>query len=196
MFYKSEVTATDIADIICRANGLSLTQHSTAHNRCRYMAKRALLKNGRKIDARGTFAFPLIEVYRAAIYADLMAIGLDVRSIEAVLEAATRTQGHESEASPSRRGDGFIRSEGGLRDAIRGVAAGERWSLRLRVVQPGHSNSERVDAEFVWDDAQKPSDPTSVDAILGRAPQRLAVHLDLVALFSPLLTIVGKPDAN
>lgn len=85
-------------------------------------------------DDRGTTIFETIEVYKARIFTLLYRAGHDVKLFREVSRAMTD---HDSfDPAPSQSISGGYRSEGGLRDSIRGIAAGERWFLTLRLQAP------------------------------------------------------------
>lgn len=185
-----EYTATEIAEKICDAQKLTLGDNTALHNRLKYIAKRGVLKNGRAIDGRGTLAFGKLELFRAAIFVELIGLAMDVRALDAVTaNAATRFDA----SAPSQRVPGGRQSRGGLIDAIRGVAAGEQWFLKLWRVNPGILEPEHIKAAFVRDkeDGKEPWDSAKVDLVHQRQPSRAHVTVDLTALFGPIIGLVG-----
>ncbi len=193
MLKKDRFTATEIAEVLCRADDLVLEDHATTHNRLRYLAKRDMLPGGVSVDARGTKAFPTIAVYRAAIYAELMALAMDTRALEAVVTAA-ELKGSRPFA-PSQAVEGGFVDRGGLLNAIRGVAAGEDWTLTIAQKMPGMGNSALLEARFEWDGAaQSKAENARIDAILGSKPGRTRVTVELAPLFLNVIAQVGMPD--
>lgn len=193
MNYIPKVTVTEIADLICQAQGLRLKDHLSLHNRIRYLAKKGFLQDGVRIDDRGTLAFPLLEVYRAAIFADALALCLDGSALKAIQEAAPRFG--DTQPSPSMRIGGGVHSRGGLKDAIRGVDAGEPWNLSLRVQQPGHSTAERLIAEFVYGgDTTAAEIDARANRIFGRKPSRAFAAFVLADIFASIIPLVGVPE--
>lgn len=188
-------TASQMHDVYCKASGLEAQQHPSLLNRFRYMAKRGLLADGGNIDERGTYAFPKIEVYRAAIYTELAGIAMDMRAFASITEAAARRHPNGLRVSPSMKRRGGYYSRGGLLDAIHGVAQGENWSLIIEAKLPGLNAQGGMTADFIWDDGESSPDTSEeVDTILGRKRSRTRVTVDLYSLFRPLIEIVGLPD--
>jgi len=158
------------------------------------MAKRGLLSEGSVVDQRGTYAFPKVEVYRAVLYMELAGLTMDLRAFAPIGEAAAREFSGKSAAPPSLRFDGGIRSCGGLKDAINGVAQDERWFLTVELQQPGFVENGRLNAEFHFED-QTPSEREQIEAneILGRSSSRAKVVVDLKILFAPIIASIGVP---
>lgn len=179
-------TATEISNILCEADGLGPEDHRITHERVRHLAKRGFLREGEKLDDRGMKAFPEIEVFHAAVLCDLLSIDMGAPVLRKVTEAADAQLLRAPEDwAPSQKADGVSRSYGGLIDARRGVAAGERWGLAIRQEQPGRSVSAQVNAAFGWLDAPQ-GDGDAIAAILGRKPNRLRVLLKLNDLFQAI----------
>ena len=180
-------TVTEIADLICRADGLTLSDHGRAHHQVTNAVRRGLLKDGETIDRRGTVAFPLLEVYRARIIKAFADLSIDMVFVRDALERAALSGSlsfDEAERPERMRTEGGWYSRGPLVDAIEGVAAGEAWELRLRLRAPGLGGGQsRVDARFVWlDRPEKTTD--RVEALKG--PVQAEVRLDLTNLFRGL----------
>jgi len=190
---KTHYTATEIAGVICQSERLTLQDHTDIHNRVRYIAKQGHLSDGERIDARGTLAFAPLEVYRAAIYCEFMALGLDIRSLRHVVSAATRRHDHSNTKPPSQKVEGGWLSFGGLRDSIIGVRAGEKWLLILQLQMPGHADGGGLVADFVWEEAQDLALEERVRAITGRAATRVWATLDLTRLYNGILPQVELP---
>lgn len=180
-------TLTEISQILCEADGLvDRKDRKITHERVRHLAKRGFLRDGEEIDDRGTKVFPEIEVFHAAVLCDLLSMDMGapvLRKVTAAAEAQPTLL--PDQWAPSQRGDGFSRSDGGLMDAVRGAAAGERWGLTIRQEQPGRAVAAQVIAAFGWLDAPQ-ADGDEVDAILGRKPNRLRVLLELHDLFTAI----------
>lgn len=191
MNQTEEYTATEIAEKICATQELTLGDNTALHNRLKYIAKRGVLQNGRAVDGRGTLAFAKLELFRAAVFLELIGLAMDVRALEAVTNAATeKPQNH---GTTSQKVSGGYLSRGGLADAINGVAAGEQWFLKLWRVNPGHTDPEHIKAAFVPDTVVDKQlwGSNKVDSALGRQPSRAHVTVDLTALFLPIIELVG-----
>lgn len=199
-----EFTATEIAEALCKADGLQLAAHSTIYNRVKYLAKREILVPTRRLDARGTLAFGPLEVYRAAVFCELVGLAMDVRALDAVKAAAT-AHFEGNAAAPSQMIKGGRYSRGALQDAVKGVAAGEEWSLKLWRVNPGlrivsdqhgtgvELSPEKIDAAYVWAGAGPLWSPR-IDAIFQRKPTRALLSVDLQECFRDLIPIAGLPE--
>lgn len=186
----ADYTATEIAEKICSAQELTLGDNTALHNRLKYIAKRGILKPARTVDGRGTLAFAKLELFRAAVFVELIGLAMDVRALEAVTNNAAKKF---NVLAPSQKVPGGSLSRGGLVDAINGVAAGEQWFLKLWRVNPGLMDPEHIAAAFVpteVEDAQLWAN-TGLDSKLGRKPSRVHVTVDLTALFRPLIELVG-----
>lgn len=195
-------TATEIADIICQAQGLSLGYHTELHNRLKYIAKRGMLRDGKAVDGRGTLAFPKLEIFRAAVFVELIGLAMDVRALSAVNDAASRMRAYKdvfSQSSAFRNDDGRqtgeTYSQGGLKDAIFSAYLGgkrHKWLLKIWRVNPGKLDPECIKAEFVPDIVTESElwANTQADEILGRQPTRAHVSVDLFELFNPITKIV------
>lgn len=186
-------SAADIADIVRVADDLSPDEHETVLNRMRYLGSRTykdahgaeqpLLRDGEKIDARGKRAYPALEVYRAAVFNDLMGIAIDVRGLEAVMEAAAKSHTHRLGRSGMSRG--------ALRDAITGVANGEAWRLTLERLPSDEKGPAKIVAHIA--PADGPDLPALAQTATGERPRRTFAHIDLTALFAPIIAQIGTP---
>lgn len=185
-------TATEIADLINRADGLTLADNATTHRRVRNFAVKGLLSDGQAVDARGTLAFPAIELYRARVLCALSDLAMDVRALREVVDAAGRDFDLRSEPALSLRSEAGIQSRGGLRDSIYGVACGEPWSLTLEAFKPGHSTAKALAARFQWNDARD-NGRVVANRIFGTGRSYAVAVIDLNALYTWLLAEVGEP---
>lgn len=191
---RTEYTATEIAETLCASQGLELGDQSQLYFRIKYIAKREMLSAARTIDKRGTFAFAPLEVYRAAMLNELVGLAIDVRVLKVVLEAATSTFPIPgAPVAPSLMATGARTSHGGLRDAIRGIAAGEDWFLKIWRVNPSNVAGETVRAAIVCGDLPV-KDIEGFDKDSGGSPSRAHVSVDLTAIFAPLIGLVGVPE--
>jgi hypothetical protein len=187
-------TATEIADIICKAQGLTLGYHTELHNRLKYVAKRGMLRDGKAVDGRGTLAFPKLEIFRAAVFVELIGLAMDVRALTAVNDAADRLNAYWGPIATS--GCDASYSQGGLKDAVRSSEfdlGGDYWFLKIWRVNPGRIDPEYIKAAFVpgkikdeelWGNSK-------ADEILGRKPTRAHVSVDLSILFRPIVKLVN-----
>lgn len=188
-------TASQMHEAYCKASGLDPRHYPSILNRFRYMAKRGMLGDGIVIDERGTYAFSVIEVYRAAIYTELAALAMDLRAFEPIVEAAERRHPDGLTVPESMKVKGAWASRGGLLDAIHGVAEGEHWTLKVELTRPGRDREGGMVAAFACDDVERNGDVSgAVDEILGRQPVRTRLTVDLNLLFQPLIEIVGVPE--
>lgn len=188
-------TASQMFDVVCKANDLVPDQHQSILTKLRYMAKRRILLNGTVLDERGTYAFPVIELFRAAINLELAGLAMDVRALEPVVAAAGRRHPDGLDVPESMKRDGAWTSRGGLWDAIHGVAQGEQWTLRVELKRPGRDREGGIAAAFVCDDIEhEKADSGLVDEILGQGPAWTRLTVDLTELFLPLIEIVGVPE--
>ena len=180
-------TVTEISHLLCEADGLTEREDmKITHERVRHLAKRGFLRNGQATDERGTLVFPEAEVFHAAVLCDLLSIDMGAPVLRKVTEAAQAMPFLDADQwAPSQCHDGLRRSSGGLHDAIRGAAAGERWGLTIRQERPGRSVPAQVHAVFGWLDAPG-GDGDEVAAILGKKPNRLRVVLELTELFAAI----------
>lgn len=185
-----EFTATEIAEVICKAQELTLGDNAALHNRLKYIAKRGILKPARTVDGRGTLAFAKLEVFRAAVFVELIGLAMDARALEAVTANAAK---RFDVSGPSQKVSGGAVSRGGLVDAISGVEAGEQWFLKMWRVNPGLVDPEHIKAAFVHESTpdEKLWATPSLDKKMKRQPSRVHVTVDLTALFRPIIKLVG-----
>jgi hypothetical protein len=196
---QPEFTATEIAEVLAKANDLVLADHSAMHHRIKYLAKKELLVPTRRLDARGTLAFGPLEPFRAAVFVELLGMAMDARAFEPV-NAATMQHFEGDELAPSQKVGSGYRSGGALKDAVKGVAAGEPWFLKLWRMNPGlqlnegewEPAPESIRAAFVYGD--KPLWSDKVDAAFMRKPTRTVLSIDLQACFAPLIDLIGVPE--
>lgn len=185
-------TVTEIAEAICRADGLRLSDHATAHSQVRNAVRRGGLQGGVQVDARGTQAFPALEVYRARLLNALADLSIDISFALPVLAEADR----ESKPSPltdnwpprMKVEAGWL-SKGGFRDAVEGIAAGEQWSLCLALYRPGHLSAKRVVARYVWHDdpdSERHDRDTWIEDSFGTGAPQATMTVNLTDLFQRL----------
>lgn len=159
------------------------------HNRVRYLAKKEILNGGEKVDARGTLEFPRIEVYRAAIFCELMPLKMDVIKLASNISSAETEMNVGQYPAPSQKFKGNSRSRGGLRNAIHGVSIGENWVLTISM--PRHLDYNDIGVEFSW--ADKPESKNNELKEYYRSVQgRTLVVVDLTYLFKDLIPLVGE----
>lgn len=131
-------------------------------------------------------AFGKREVFRAAVFVELIGLAMDVRALEAVTNAAASRFDHQSD---TQRVEGGSISHGGLVDAINGIAAGEKWFLKIWRVNPGLLDPEHIAAAFVKDGSAWEN--TQDNSIQKRQPSRAHVTVDLTSLFAPIIKLIG-----
>lgn|GEM_PF-1804615 len=185
-------TVTEIADRICRADGLRLSDHAQMHSFVKNCVRRNLLEQGETVDARGTWAFPVLEIYRARILSTFARFAMDIASYETDLAYALTNNRPAALAEdwPARTkatGPAIWR---GLRDIVEGVAAGERWALRARLYRAGYTTAAGVKLQFVWLDSPdlkvSAEDVQRIDETFGTGKPQAEFTFDLNALFAGL----------
>ncbi len=210
MFRKTIYTATEIAEVICRAEGITLEKSTSIHNRMRYLSKykynssdpnttnadtRSLLQNGIVTDKRGTVAYPALEVFRAALFYELMAFSMDVRALGAIMTAASEKATLGVKPAPSQMGDGQLLAKGGLIDSVRGVNSGEGWFLSLYVHHSKTLKSPTLSGRFLWNgDGSSQIDDDKIEEAFEATPVRTRLTIDLLKLFPKILEQVGVPE--
>lgn len=181
-------TVTEIAEEICRADRLQLSDHATAHSQVRNAVRRGMLKSGRQVDKRGTQAFPAIEIYRARILNALADLSMDISAISEPLQAAFDDTQPIQLPARCDVGGAFIWR--GFADVVRGPAAGEQWHLIFKLFKPGYTEGKRLQARFVWvdaPDAKKTIEAeTFVEGVKGTGSPHVTVTLNLNDLFAGL----------
>ena len=187
---EDRYTATRIAEEITLALGVSGEAESALQHRVRYLAKKGHLQDGKKVDARGTLEFLKIEVFRAALFCELLAASMDVRSVRDALEQAQDFHPGAGQYPDSARTEGgWTYQGGGLGAALQGVFAGEKWTLVLSVMRPGFNDEGGLRAFYTWEGNER----ENVDQLMGRKPEALKIIVDLNVLFSGLITSIGAP---
>jgi hypothetical protein len=190
---KTEFTASQIAGALSVSFGEEESANSKLHHRIRYLAKKEHLVNGRKVDDRGTLVFPKTEVYRAALYNELLSLTMDVgMAANAINKAeAYNPRVHPGSAKGSKGGYNY---SGGLPTSVRGVEAGEEWALILTVARAGHSSEANISAQYLWQGEERSIDDQDfLDAIFGRNRCATRLRIDLKELFAPLIRTIGAP---
>ena len=81
-------TVSEIADIICQADGLVSDDYRQAYSQLRQALRREMMPGGEVVDARGTLAFAPLEIYRARLINALMDFRIPLPAIEEVLSRA------------------------------------------------------------------------------------------------------------
>lgn len=177
---QHRLTVTEIAERLCVADGLTLSDHSGAYGRVRNIVRSNFLQGGEIIDARGTLAFPSSELCRARILALLATMDMNLATVGPLIGRAA------SDARPATwpdrcRVDGGYQWRG-LADIVDGVAAGEPWHLRIRQYPPGNHHGQRLTATFVCGDD---NDSDLVDQVFGSTPLA-TLSLNLSRVFAGL----------
>jgi len=142
-------TVTEIADELCRADGVNLSDNPTAHSQVRNAVRRHLLQGGKLVDKRGTLAFPELEIYRARVFNTLSDWSMDLSRIEgSIVPALDRAPEHKFPDRCSTEGTTHWQ---GFRDVVAGVLAGEEWSLVVTLQRPGAlPGGQRLTAQMKW----------------------------------------------
>lgn len=193
---KNEFTSTEIARCLCAADALEEGSHPEIIRRVKHLSERKVLQPLRSVDARGTFVFSRLEVFRAALACEIMGLGLFAPAIEAALSAASVDHPIGGKVAPSRKAAAGVVSRGGLRNAIAGVSMGEDWNLHIWRQPPGKFTPEELRAVFAWAEV-----PESEIVALSKAaeaggvrPVRSRAIIQLRPIFERLLVLVGDPE--
>lgn len=193
---KNEYTSTEIALCLCAADDLDDKSHPEILRRVKYLSERKVLQPQRSIDARGTFVFSRLEVYRAALACEIMGLGFFAPAIEAAFSAASLDHPIGGKLAPSRKTVAGVLSRGGLRNAIAGIAAGEDWNLHIWRQPPGMVTPEQLRAVYAWSEI-----PANEIIALSKAaeaggvrPVRARAVIELRPVFERLLVLVGDPE--
>lgn len=186
---KNYLRATEIADILCQSDGLELEKQTATHNQVRYLAKKKILNGGVKVDDRGTLAFPRIEVYRAAIFCELMLLKMDVINLARSISSAETDLNIGQHPAPSQKlKKGGTYSLGGLQNAIRGVSQDENWTLTITM--PNHLENSEISVVFSSADIPE-SGNKELEEYYRSERGRTRVLVDLTYLFRGLIPLVG-----
>jgi len=184
-------TVTEIAERICRADGLRMSDHAQMYSFVKNCLRRNLLQGGRVIDARGTWAFPPLEIYRARILSTFARFAMDIAAYESDLERAlvnSRPDFREGEW-PERTKVAGGNTWRGLRDIVEGVAEGEPWVMRGRLYRSGYTTAAGVRIGFRWLDECDHDDAETerqIDESFGTGKAQGEFVFDLNELFANL----------
>lgn len=126
-------TLAEIAARFAELDHLPKDQEKRLLRRLQNLNAKGMLRASGVRDQRNTVEFDLLEVYRARIFDVVYRTGSDVASIYDELDSAMSRMSLLPLEAPSQQIDGGAVSKGPLRDAIKGVAQGERWFLSLTV---------------------------------------------------------------
>jgi len=182
------VTSSEIAHTLGKLDKLGYKSTSRIHRQVRHLHMKGLLRSVGESDERGTATFEPETVVRARILIVLAEMHFDVRTLKEVVEAMRR---HPLDfVAPSMRQEGAFRSEGGLKDAIRGIKAGESWSLKITLKVVAGTEEKIFGAHFVWDG--EPKNPEADKLLEAYASARgetiqAATIVPLNSLLEPLL---------
>lgn len=187
-------TAAEIADLIAEADGCALEDHPAILNRTRHLARRGILRDGQPVpgDLRNTQNFPVLEAYRARLFDALAPYGFEHATLAQISAAGDRHPAAGDPVAPSMKVGEALHSQGGFRDALRGVAAGESWTLEVEsyarkpLEQSGFKTSDDLRISFLW----RGGFPVHKSAT---RPQ-VRLSLDLEAVFGPLIETIGLPS--
>jgi hypothetical protein len=175
-------TVSEIADIICRADGLVSDDYVQAYSQLRQALRRRMLPGGEVIDARGTLSFAPVEIYRARLINALMDFRMPLPAIEEVLPRAL------ADVRPPL---GFAGYWTGLPSVIDRVGQGEQWSLVVSLWRPGFSHGKRLTGIIVPGDGSRSEDDGILDTTFGTGAPLGRLVLDLNTLFAGLPALEG-----
>lgn len=180
---EQRYTATRIAEILGDALEVQEADKESVHHRVRYLAKKEYLRNGQKIDKRGTLDFPASEVFRAAILCEFLAMSMDVKVALTGMREAEALRFPPGEYPASTKTPGGWSFSGGLSQAIRGVESGEEWLLLFELRRSGEVGGGGPVAKYVLADEDQPD----VNDIYGRTKAATVLTVNLKSLFTPIL---------
>lgn len=170
-------TVSQIAEIICRADGLTADDYGRAYSQMRQALRRDMLPSGEVVDARGTLAFPPIEIYRARLINALMDYTITLPTIAELLSRSL------AEVRPPLGASG---NWAGFASVIDQVAAGERWSLVVSLWRPGYAHGKRLTAVVSPGDGARDAGADLIDSTFGTGAPQGRLVLDLNVLFAGL----------
>ena len=170
-------TVSEIADIICQADGLVSDDYRQAYSQLRQALRREMMPGGEVVDARGTLAFAPLEIYRARLINALMDFRIPLPAIEEVLSRAL------ADVRPPL---GFSGNWRGLESVIDRAAKGERWSMVVSLWRPGFTHGKRLTGAVLPGDGSRSEDDTILDTTFGTGAPLGRLVLDLNTLFAGL----------
>jgi hypothetical protein len=201
---KNRFTVADIAEAICRADGIEVRDHALVTKTIRNIANRGvtdskakrtvMLRGGEETeDGRGTRTFPAMEVFRVSLILEMLSLAMDGRAVSA-MDIASGKPTNPFERSPAlidRNGG----STGQFDDAIYGVAKGELWFFEIKLHRASAKHPMSFSARFFQEDfAQTEQDNKAIESFFGARPVRTRVTINLKELWTGLVEQVGVPE--
>lgn len=144
-------TLRSLADFIADLDRRNGEERDQIHSQLRNLYAKGLIIAERERGAGKTAAVLVspTESARARILTTLIDLGFDASIHRVVNDALDRPVDYLGSPPKSARIKGAIISNGGLRDALRGIALKENWTLRIDLFR--HGNGEReITARMVW----------------------------------------------
>lgn len=131
-----EITIPRMAAILARLDGLDADGVVEGNNRLKNLARKGYFRSIEDPNATATSArrYPLIELFRARILSDAVISGLTGEAVKKASEALSGRSFAYPQAPSAKAGRGYNYTNA-FDDALRGIRAGERWTLEVRCEQ-------------------------------------------------------------
>jgi hypothetical protein len=139
------ITLPRMAQVLGNADNLDANGTAALHNRLHNLARKGFLKPNADANTTATSArlFEMKELARGRILADAIQGGLDGEALASVAEALNAPHVMRGMTHPpSAKVPGGFNYSDGLSNALRGLAAQERWLVRImgRIQQNGKTD--------------------------------------------------------
>ena len=174
-------TITEMADVLA-GRCASDEQKALLHRQIRIFHKKGFLPIKAVKDARGTAEFDTLCLYRVRVLSALVSTGFDsdTHLFREVIRAMTDNDYFSLFVAPSTVVDanGTRRLLGGLGDAVRGVAAGEKWLLTMSHQTPYLHGIRDCTAVFHHADDESVTRPTIVEGTAYKTVFRGTIFLN------------------
>lgn len=180
---QPQFTIPEIAEALCNADGLILSDHKRAYSQVRHMVRLNLLPSPTVIDKRGTLSFPAVAVYRARLFKEIIDISADLTRVAGpVIHAENESAPVGAWPERTNTASG-ARNWRGLEDIALGVTAAtpaEDWRLQIGIYAATHTEEPRIVARYVWTNA--PADGLSeadIETVESTFPAKIRWHFDI-----------------
>lgn len=187
--HKERFTITEMAEML--APRATADERATLHRQLRNLHAKKRLESVAVRDERGTALFDRLALYRARAFAILTSIGFDIDSpmFAAVADAAIENPVTLENPPSATDAAENVLLLGGLRNAIRGIQAGERWQINLLMRGPYLHGFRKYQAEFVWKDDPQ---PVERDDKVGATIFQAEIDLNVVFAGLPPVDFTGE----
>lgn len=185
------ITLPRMAQVLGAADNIDADGTAALHNRLRNLARKGFLIPIDDPNATATSArlYEPREIARARMLSDAVLGGLEGDGLKAVGEALKSAVKHGGQHPESAKVNGGFSYDDGLSSAIRGIAAGERWLLRVRGrIQPDGTPSWV--AWVTWGQPKQHDSEKARDTLNRQAPTFFEANLDFRVRLSPLLELL------